>query len=104
MTTYHDLVMQCPACIAERGYDHEPARQWYHANCGGKIQIGDDAHYKCLSCGHSSHVKNWRYADSCSEMDDRSNSYGHFANAISAAGQMTNLAGRQWLLTFLENF
>ena len=103
MTTYHDLVIQCPAYIAKNGFDPKPPAQWYHANCGGKIQVGDNAYYKCLVCGHSSHIKNWRYACGINSMDDRPNIYGHFGNAVSVAGAFTGKAGRQWLLTYLQN-
>ncbi|MDY7053846.1 hypothetical protein [Limnospira fusiformis] len=103
MATYYDVFMQCPACIAEKGYDNQPPRQWYHANCGGKIQIGDDAFYKCLVCGHSSPVKNWRYACGINSMDDRPNSYGHFANAVSVAANLSSYPGKQWLLTYIQN-
>lgn len=102
MATYYDLFMQCPACIKDFGYDDQPPGQWYHNNCGGKIQIGDNAYYKCLSCGKSSHVKNWQYA--CQKHTDyKSVSNAHFANAISIAGQITSKAGKQWLSTLLEN-
>jgi hypothetical protein len=102
MTTYFDVFIQCPACISEKGYDPTPPGQWYHNNCEGKIQLGDNAYYKCLKCGYSSHVKNWRY--SCEKHTDyRPTTAAHFSNAISISGQMTGKAGRQWLLTLLQN-
>jgi hypothetical protein len=109
MTTYHDLVMQCPACIAERGYDPKPPRQWYHASCGGTILIGENAYCRCVGCGHSSHVKHWRYACHINLMDDRPTiaphfaSSGHLAHVVSICGGLANRGGTQWLLTFLEN-
>ncbi|MDY7053847.1 hypothetical protein [Limnospira fusiformis] len=102
MATYYDLYIQCPACIKDFGYDSEPPAQWYHNNCGGKIQIGDDAYYKCLSCGHSSHIQNWVYR--CSRHTDfRYTTAAHFANAVSVAGALTGKAGRQWLLNLITN-
>lgn len=103
MATYFDLYIQCPACIKDNGYDDDPPGQWYHNNCGGKIQVGDNAYYKCLSCGDSSHIKNWRYACRRHQSDFRSTTVAHFANAIAIAGQITGKAGRQWLMTLLEN-
>lgn len=109
MTTYHDLVIQCPACARERGYDCKPPRQWYHASCGGAILIGENAYYRCVGCGHSSHVKHWRYACHINVMDDRpirderSASSAHLANVISIAGEMRGRAGREWLITLLQN-
>jgi len=102
MATYYDLYIQCPACIADNGFDPKPPAQWYHANCGGTIQVGDNAYYKC-SCGHSAHIKNWQYACTAHEGDYRFANSGAVANAISVAGQVTNLAGRQWLLNLITN-
>ena len=42
MATYYNLNIRCPACIAN-GFSGGTPGQWYHVNCGGKIQIGDDA-------------------------------------------------------------
>ena len=101
MAIYYDFFWQCPGCLAKNGYDSQPPRQWYHANCGGKIQIGDNAYYRCLSCGHSSHVKNWRYANN--EMSDDIAFDGHFGNAIFLVSSLFPGGGRQWLITLLEN-
>ncbi len=102
MAQYFDLVIRCPACIAENRDGGVPS-PWYHANCGGGLTIGDDANYRCKSCSVSLHVKNWRYACAAHESDYRPTSSAHLANAVSTAGQITSRAGRQWLLTFLEN-
>ena len=34
---------------------------WYHANCGGAMEIGSKANYHCSKCDFKSHVRNWRY-------------------------------------------
>ena len=109
MATYHDLVIQCPGCTAKKGYDSNPPHQWYHANCGGAILIGENAYCRCVGCGHSSHVKHWRYACHINSMDDRpirdahSASAAHLANVVSISGILTGRAGSQWFLTFLQN-
>jgi len=102
MATYYDLIIRCPACIAD-GLSGGTPHQWYHSNCGGKAQIGDDAYLKCVSCGQSNHLKNWRYACGEHETDYRSTTSAHFANAISTAGQVTSVAGKAWLIKLLEN-
>ncbi|KOR37980.1 hypothetical protein AM228_04140 [Planktothricoides sp. SR001] len=102
MATYYDLKIRCPACIAD-GESGGAVSQWYHNNCGGKIQIGDDANYKCIKCNYSSHIKNWRYAHEGYHTDYRPTTSAHFANAISTAGQVASVAGKQWLITLLEN-
>lgn len=104
MATYYDLKIRCPACLAN-GEEPGPASQWYHgkSGCDGKIQIGDDAQMKCASCGESFHIKVARYACAKHQTDFRSTTPGHFATAISTAGQVTSVAGRQWLIRLLEN-
>ena len=109
MATYHDLFIQCPGCIREKGYDVNPPRQWYHASCGGAILIDENAYCRCVRCGDSSHIKHWRYACHINSMDDRpirdahSGSSCHFANAIAISGKLTNKAGTQWFLNLIAN-
>ena len=101
---YYWLIMRCPACLAE-GRDPGSEGQWYHHNCGGKLAVGDDANYYCKDgCGTKSHVSKWTY--SCLKDGHGGRFIGatsaHLASAISTAGQITGLAGRQWLMRFLE--
>jgi len=103
MATYFDLVISCPACLSE-GRGHGPASQWFHAKsgCSGKLQIGDDAQIKCTACGEKFHIKATRY--SCEyHADFRPATSASFASAISTAGQMTSIAGAQWLIRVLQN-
>jgi hypothetical protein len=103
MATYYNLIIRCPACLAE-GKQPGPAAQWYHAKpgCSGQMQIGDDAQLKCAQCGERFHIKIARYA--CNHHTDfRPTTPAHFASAISTAGEVTATAGRQWLIRLLEN-
>jgi hypothetical protein len=102
METYYDLIIRCPACIAEGKHGGNPT-QWYHTNCGGKIQVGDDANFKCASCSYSSHIKNWRYACQAHATDFRATTSNHLASAVSTAGQVVGIAGKKWLINLLEN-
>lgn len=102
MTQYFDLVIRCPACIAEGRQGGVP-RQWYHVECGGRIQVGDNAYYKCTHCRTELHVGVWRYICDEHGSTPKPTSAAHIANAVSTAGQMTSIAGRQWLMSFLEN-
>jgi len=100
---YYTLIMRCPACIANGKSGGIPG-QWYHHNCGGKIWVGDDAFYYCETCSSRTHVKNWTYW--CPEHSPGQflgTGSSHIANAISTSGQITSIAGRQWLMRFLEN-
>jgi len=101
-TKWFDLIMRCPACIADNK-EPGPQSQWYHTMDDGKIQVGITAEYRCLSCQHQSHVQHWRYACEAHEADYRPTTSVHLANALSTAGQITSIAGRQWMMTFLEN-
>lgn len=101
MAQFFDLVLRCPHCISA-GAEPGPAGAWYHTGCGGTLQIGEDATYRCKSCSYTAHVKGWRYA--CEHHADyRPASSAGIASAVSTAGQITGIAGRQWLMTFLEN-
>jgi hypothetical protein len=101
MAIYYDLVMRCPACIASGGSGGTPG-QWYHRNCGGRLQVGDNACYLCTKCPTELHVRDWRYACGEHASDYRPTTSAHLANAISTAGQITGVAGRQWLMRFLD--
>lgn len=102
MTTYYDLVIRCPADIH---WGHPTNRaQWYHANCGGKIQIGDNACYKCLSCGQKQHIKYGQYTCMNYEIDFKPmKADNNYVTAISILGQVTSIAGGRWLRTLMEN-
>jgi hypothetical protein len=104
MATYYDLIIRCPACLSD-GKEPGPPSQWFHAKpgCDGKAQIGDDAQIKCAKCGDTFHLKTARYACYVHETDYRPTSSAHFASAISTAGQVTSIAGKQWLINLLEN-
>ncbi|OQW92358.1 MAG: hypothetical protein BWK78_01940 [Thiotrichaceae bacterium IS1] len=108
-TQMYSLVIRCPACIAD-GNTGEWPNQWYHTDCGGEIQIGDDAHLQCVRCGKSSHIKEWKYNCTTHQVTTKigcvgyhSTTSAHFASAISTAGQIASVAGRSWMLRVLEN-
>ena len=102
MAQYFDLIIRCPACIS-KNVETGPASAWYHVDCEGALQVGDDANYRCTSCSHTRHVKEWRYACKRHEADYRSTTSAALASAVSTAGQITTIAGKQWLMSFLEN-
>ncbi len=72
-----------------------PPGQWYHATDNGTVQVGSSAEYRCMSCQNVEHVRNWRYACEAHQTDYRPTSSAHLANALSTAGQITSVAGRQ---------
>lgn len=99
---WFNLVMRCPACLAD-GREPGPPGQWFHAPDDGPVRVGSNAKYQCASCHHVEHVRNWRYACEAHQTDFRATSSAHLANALSTAGQITSIAGRQWMQKFLEN-
>lgn len=100
---YHPVIMRCPVSLANRKYPG-PNTQWYHAKCGGKMLIGNNAMFKCELCGFESHVKNWRYGSAQHQMQVKKNENdGHEANSLSIAGQICTHYGKQWLMEFLAN-
>jgi len=95
--------MSCPACIAE-GKSGGIPRQWYHGGgCGGRLEVGNNAYYRCTKCGYNSHVRGWSY--SCDGHGDyRMVSDSHLASAVSVASQLTiSSRGKMWLLELLNN-
>lgn len=101
-TVWFDLVIRCPACIKEER-EPGPEGQWYHAADDGKIQVGNNAEYRCRRCEHHSHVKDWRYACERHATEYRPTTAAALANALSVAGQITSTGGRRWMQQFLEN-
>lgn len=99
---WFDLVMRCPACLADNR-EPGPISQWYHAMDSGTVQVGSSAEYRCLGCKHQAHVKEWRYACETHQTEYRRTNAAHLSNALSTAGQITSIAGRQWMTRFLEN-
>ncbi len=102
MTTYYDLFIRCPACIYQGKIGGIPS-YWYHSDCGGRLEVGDNACYRCSWCGYTSHIKNWRYGCESHQGSYWETDANHFASAISTAGQMLNIGGRIWLLNLLNN-
>jgi hypothetical protein len=100
MATYYDLFIKCPT--GHLHYANSSPSYWYHAGCGAKMQIGDDARLKCTS-GHSSHLRNWRSLCYEHEMTYSPSGHGEFVNAIAVVGQMVKHAGKSWLLRLLDN-
>lgn len=103
MATYYDLYISCPACLGKKPPVIQPPAYWTHANdCGARIQIGDDAYLKCKN-GHSSHIRNWKYACDEHATDYRPCSAASFAHAISIAGQLANIGGILWFRSIIDN-
>ena len=96
MATYYDLSVSCPICLNKGKVT--PPSQWYHSDCGGKIQIGDDAHIRCVSCSKNEHIRYWKFGCADHNYKYEYATAAAFAAAISMAGQLTNtLAGVEWL-------
>ncbi|WP_377476036.1 MAG: hypothetical protein P2A85_24895 [Microcoleus anatoxicus] len=102
MAIYYDLKIPCPACIAKGGLGGYPS-QWYHSNCGGKLQIGDDAYLRCIGCWHKEHIRHWQYSCETHETIYRPTRAGSFAKAVSMAAHLTGTAGIIWMIRLVDN-
>lgn len=108
MPTYYDLVISCPVCLSKGRSGGKPS-QWYHANCGGKLQIGENACLKCTLCKNEDHLKNWRYVHDSTEADFRpittstSVPVNPVTLAMTLSNQIIQSAGMSWLITLLKN-
>ena len=111
--TYFRLFICCPVCL-EQGSQMMQS-YWKHLdnNCNGDIYVGDNAYCKCLKCGRTSHVRNWKYL-----CPSHTNSIDTFMTdsdalvcadseyvvmAVSMSGQMAQETGVQWLQRFFRN-
>ena len=107
MPLWTELIIGCPACVAD-GNEPGPATQWYHASCGGRMEVSDIAHLRCSECDAEYHVSNWRWGcpkhgDPAREDYYRSTNSTAMAAQISVAGALTTKMGRRWLMTFLDH-
>jgi hypothetical protein len=107
MAMWTDLIMGCPACAAKNNSLGDPA-QWYHANCGGAMEVSDDAVLRCKRDGTAYHISSWRWG--CPKHGDPTRQdYYQATNStataaqISVAGALTNKMGKAWLMRFLDN-
>lgn len=119
MPTYHDLVVRCPACIADGKCSGQlKSGQWYHAVCNGKIQIGDNAFYKCASCKLESRVENWLYncekqtmipyfqfitSSNTNRKKFMPTTSANLALALSLSASVTYKGGVRWIKVCLDN-
>lgn len=108
--TWIDLYFSCPACIAQ-GRNAGAPTNWYHANCGGQLQISETARVRCnktFLCGEDRHISSWSWG--CPNHGDP-NRAGYYqktnansvAAQISVSGAMINKSGKRWMLKFLDN-
>jgi len=108
MASWYDLVISCPACIAQNRGRPAPSH-WYHADCGGMLKVSDEARLKCSKffCGRDAHFSNWRWG--CPQHGDSTQS-GYYQNTnstsvaaeISVSASMVSKAGKKWLMKFLD--
>lgn len=101
--TYFELYFSCPVCQSQGR--NTPHSFWSHHECGGRMYVGDNAHYWCDNCGDNSHVKKWKYG--CPHhgggYEFLSVDAGTIASVIAMAGMLTGEAGVGWLQAFLSH-
>jgi len=106
MFTWTKLTMSCPACIS-MGLSPGPSTSWYHANCGGVIEVSKYAELRCSYCGIIKHFRYWRWGCPRHGNAGKEN-YFQETNASSIAAQISISAslsprmGRRWLMIFLD--
>jgi hypothetical protein len=102
-SVYYDLIIGDPSAHDLR----LRSAQWYHASCGSRLQIGDNAYIKCLRCGVLYHIKkaryNWREHEIGHCAIGHHATYNAVASALCISSQFAVAAGKQWLMNFLDN-
>ena len=106
---YYRLYVRCPECL-EQGR-HVNQDFWTHADCGGDIYIGDNAHFFCNRCKTTVPILNCSYeCPNHSRMKNdclirtnpsRRNHYDVHSRVIV---QFVRYAGIPWLRRLIENF
>lgn len=106
--TYYELYITCPVCF-NRGI-LRPQNFWTHdsSECnGGRIYVGDNAHYYCKECKKHSHVSNWNHRcpghSKTVGFETLSMSRVEIPQVVGLAAQAAGTAGSAWLKRFLEN-
>jgi|SRR6056297_192066 len=107
MAEWYILQIGCPACVFE-GRDAGPPSKWRHADCGGIMEVSDEAKLRCKKCGMESHIQNWRWGCPKHGSLDREDYFRKtnstaLASHVSVAAAMTSRTGQKWLMRFLKN-
>lgn len=98
MNTFHKLEVVLP------DVDSNSKSQLLHHQCGGELVIGDDGTIRCEKCETQKPALEWCIADDTHLSENFSNGQ-QLDNIVimDLAGQLTAIAGRQWLLNLLAN-
>lgn len=73
---YFQLYIPCPSCI-ERGKPTQPS-YWTHADCGGDLYVGNNAHLYCEKCGKSEIVSKCKFMCPCCSNKNYEVRFGHY--------------------------
>lgn len=100
---YFQLYIPCPSCIEEG----KPTQRsyWTHANCGGELYVGDNAHLYCEKCGKSEIVFKCRYmCPNCSN-EYYEVSFGHYSSPTSLLPFLSGVLRNEFCgVRFMRNF
>ncbi len=58
MSLKYDLYIPC----AVKSCSDKSYKYWYHANCGGRVQLRDDAYLVCPKCYTSAIMFDWDFS------------------------------------------
>lgn len=75
---YFLLYISCPSCI--EGGKPTQASYWTHADCGGDLYVGDNAHIYCEKCGKSEIVSKCKFMYPYCSNEYYEVSFGHYVS------------------------
>lgn len=106
---YYHLYVKCPECLKQERQVNPDF--WKHADCGGDIYIGDNAHFFCNKCNTTVPILNCSYEcpnhsvmktdcliRTCPSRRD------HYDVHSIVIGQFVRYAGIPWLRRLIESF
>ena len=105
--TFFQLYIPCPVCFERGGFSSRSFWKHGDSECYGDIYVGDNAHLKCIKCGHSEHLKKCGY--SCPLHSNSRDSFVSFRRGVSypwffyAFSSMVTETGVLWLNVLASN-
>jgi len=99
---YYQLKIVCPGNNCSN--KNTVVERWDHHNCGGTMEIGDNAHLRCKRCYHHAHIKDWQFACSVHAGDFQAWNDQSFALAISnSLAAIQTVTDHAWVAKMIKN-
>ena len=96
------LYMPCPKC-QQYGYHYAPEYWTHGGRCGGRLYLDEYAYVHCENCGNKAPLMQMRLTCNSGRHQYFVSSKAGYAEAISAAGMVTDRYATAWFQGVLKN-